>query len=143
MRRYDLSPLLRSTVGFDRFDQLFDTAMRSAQGNTFPPYNIVKSGEDVYRVSIAVAGFAEDELDVTVQDHSLLIEGKHRQDADDVTYLHRDIAGRAFQRRFELADDIKVSDAKLENGLLHIDLKREVPEHMKPRKIEIAPAQAA
>jgi len=140
MRRYDMTPLLRSTVGFDRFDRLFDSAMRSAQGSSFPPYNIVKSGEDAYRVSIAVAGFTEADLDITVQDHSLLVEGKQRPDEEEVTYLHRGLAGRAFQRRFELADDIKVADAKLENGLLHIDLKREVPEHKRPRKVEIAEA---
>jgi len=140
MRRYDLTPLFRSAIGFDQFDRLFD-AGRSSQAGGFPPYNILKHGEDEYRIVMAVAGFSEADLELTVADQTLVISGKQAQEEDEsATYLHRGIAGRAFERRFALAENVNVVSAKLENGLLNVDLKREVPEHLKPRKIEIASA---
>lgn len=138
MRTFDLSPLLRNTVGFDRFDRLFDSMGRLDEATPgYPPYNIIKDGEDAYRISMAVAGFGEGDIDVTVTENTLVVKGAQGEENEETTYLHRGIAGRAFERRFTLADTIKVTGAKLENGLLHIDLVREVPEHKKPRKIEI------
>ncbi|MCW5731258.1 MAG: Hsp20 family protein [Alphaproteobacteria bacterium] len=146
MRAFDLSPLLRSTVGFDHFDRLFETVARmdeSAQG--YPPYNIEAHDEDRYRVTLAVAGFAEDDLDITVQDRTLIVSGKAKAEpeGEQVRYLHRGIARRAFERRFALADTIRVAGASLENGLLQIELIREVPEAMKPRKIKVERARPA
>lgn len=143
MRTFDLSPLHRFTVGFDNVNRLLDAALRLDEtAPAYPPYNIEKRGEDAYRVSMAVAGFSEGDLDITVQDNSLIVRGrlarKDGGDAQDVHYLHHGIATRAFDRRFELADHIKVVGAALDHGLLHIDLVREVPEEKKPRKIEIA-----
>ncbi len=145
MRAFDLSPLLRSTVGFDEFKRVFDTALRGDSDYSYPPYNIEKSGEDDYRISMAVAGFGEADLTITVEDGVLIIAGKGQSDDDEQSrnYLHRGIARRAFERRFRLADTIKVETAAFENGLLNIDLKREVPEHKKPRKIEIAKTVSA
>jgi len=147
MRTFDLSPLLKTGVGFDRFDRLIDAALRSDAAGHYPPYNIEKLGEDGYGITMAVAGFGEGDLEVVQQDHTLLVKGNALPEREGVTYLHRGIAGRGFERRFELAETIRVVGAKLENGLLHIELKREVPEHMKPRRIEIAattqPAQLA
>ena len=138
MRGYDLTPLLRSSVGFDRMASLLDTLAHGDDGATgYPPYNIEKLSEDAYRITMAVAGFTDADLTITAKGTSLVISGKAKSDGEDVTYLHRGIAGRAFERRFELAEHIKVSDAHLENGLLHINLKREVPEAMKPRQIQI------
>jgi len=138
MRSVDLTPLLRATVGFDRMMNLLDTQTRADQGDGYPPYNIEKIGEDKYRITMAVAGFGEDDLEVTVKENSLTIKGKKADaDQDAVKYLYRGIATRAFERRFELADHIKVTGAKLENGVLSLDLVREVPEAMKPRTIEI------
>lgn len=141
MTTFDLSPLFRSTIGFDRMGRLLDTASRfnEAQSN-YPPYNIEKSGENAYRITMAVAGFTEADLDLVQQENSLVISGKHAgEEAEEQgRYLHRGIGMRAFERRFELADHIKVKGAALENGLLHVDLVREVPEAKKPRKIEIA-----
>ena len=139
MMRSDYSPLLRATIGFDRMMDLLDSAQRT-DVPSYPPYNIEKTGEQDYRISMAVAGFAEDELDVTVQENSLLIEGrkeKTEEESEGASFLHRGIATRSFQRRFELADHIKVVGASLENGLLHIDLAREIPEAKKPRSIAI------
>lgn len=140
MMRVDYSPLLRATVGFDRMMDLLDSAARN-DVPSYPPYNIEKTGDEDYRISMAVAGFAEDELDVTVQENSLLIEGRKEKAEEEGTngtsFLHRGIATRSFQRRFELADHIKVTGASLENGLLHIDLAREIPEAKKPRSIAI------
>ena len=136
MRTFDLTPLMRSTVGFDRFNRLFETAGRIDEGG-FPPYNIEKSGENDYRITMAVAGFAREDLDITVTENTLVVTGKAKPEMAGATYLHHGIAGRAFTRRFELADTIKVAGADLENGLLHIDLHREVPEAKKPRKIAI------
>lgn len=138
MRSIDLSPLMRATVGFDRMMNLLDAQTRLDQGDGYPPYNIEKIGEDKYRIIMAVAGFRESDLEVTVKENSLLIKGKKADpEADGVTYLYRGIATRAFERRFELADHIKVMGARLENGLLSLDLVREVPEAMKPRTIKI------
>jgi molecular chaperone IbpA len=141
MRSIDLSPLFRATVGFDRMMNLVDAASRVDESAlSYPPYNIEKTGEDAYRISMAVAGFAEEDLDVTVKESSLTVTGRKSKAEDEAKgkYLHRGIANRAFERRFDLADHIKVTGAGLENGLLFIDLVREVPEAMKPRNIEIA-----
>jgi molecular chaperone IbpA len=138
MRNFDFSPLYRSAIGFDRLPSLLDTAMRAngtAEG--YPPYNIEKTGEDAYRITIAVAGFGPDELDVEARDNVLVVKGKAGADAEGVKYLHRGIAGRAFERRFQLAEHVRVDSADLVNGLLTVDLVRELPEAMKPRRIEI------
>ena len=138
MTTFDLSPLFRSTVGFDRLGRMLETATRlDEQTVSYPPYNIEVVGEDKYRIVMAVAGFAEDDLDITVEDGTLTIRGKVKQPEEGVRYLHRGIAGRAFERRFQLAEFIEVRGAKLENGLLVIDLVREVPEALKPRTIRI------
>lgn len=143
MRTFDLSPLHRFTVGFDNVGRLLDAATRLDDAAvSYPPYNIEKLGDDDYRVTMAVAGFAEADLDVTVHDNTLIITG--RMDRPDETegverrFLHRGIATRAFERRFELADHIRVEGARLVNGLLHVELKREVPEEKKPRRIAIS-----
>ncbi len=140
MRRYDLAPLLRSSVGFDRFDKLFDAARQSdGAANPYPPYNIEKQ-DDSYRISLAVAGFSDEDIEITVKENVLIVEGKALDERDGVTFLHRGIAGRGFERRFQLADNVQVSGANLENGLLHIDLERHTPEHLKPRRIDIQKA---
>ncbi|MDD9875900.1 MAG: Hsp20 family protein [Magnetovibrio sp.] len=137
MRTIDFSPLFRHSVGFDRLQRLADSALQMDNGaNSYPPYNIEQLDEDNYRITMAVAGFGEANLDVTAKENTLVISGK-LADADEVTYLHRGIAGRAFERRFELADHIKVSGANLVNGLLQVELTREVPEEKKPRQIAI------
>jgi molecular chaperone IbpA len=138
MRTLDLSPLFRSTVGFDHLNRLLDAAGRvDEQAYAYPPYNIEKLGDDNYRVTMAVAGFAEGDLEVSTQDHTLTIAGRHTKEEGPQTFLHRGIAARSFERRFDLADHIRVSGATLVNGLLHVDLVREVPETMKPRTIAI------
>lgn len=138
MRNFDLSPLFRSSIGFDRMTRLLDAATRMDDSAfSYPPYNIEKTGENAYRITMAVAGFSEDDLNVTVQENSLVISGKLNKSEDEKKYLYRGIAGRAFERRFELAEHIRVSGASLVNGLLHVDLVREVPEAMKPRTIKI------
>jgi molecular chaperone IbpA len=142
MRNYDLSPLFRSTVGFDRLARLVDTATR-ADEPAYPPYNIEKLGEEAYRVTMAVAGFTQDEIDITVHENALTVTGSAKPETETKQYLHRGIARRAFERRFQLADHIKVQSAALVNGLLDIDLVRQVPEALKPRKIEIAARSAA
>ncbi len=142
MDRFDFSPLFRSTIGFDRLTRLVDAATRvDNSALTYPPYNIEKTGEDSYRLSMAVAGFAPEEIDLTVQENSLLVTGKAKKEDENGRYLHRGIARRAFERRFSLADHIKVVGANLENGMLHVDLAREVPEAAKPRKIAIGTGQ--
>jgi molecular chaperone IbpA len=139
MRAFDLTPLFRSTIGFDHLSRMLDTATRGDDAAlAYPPYNIEKLDEDHYRITMAVAGFAESDLDVTVQNHTLVITGKTRNEDKPTQYLHHGIAGRAFERRFELADTIHVDGAALVNGLLHVDLKREIPESAKPRSIPIA-----
>ena len=137
--RFDFSPLSRSTVGFDR---LFDTLGQVAQydaGQSYPPYNIERTSEDRYRVTVAVAGFGEKDLNVEVKDGVLTIAGKQEESekSEGKSVLYRGIAGRAFERRFQLADHVEVRGAKLENGLLHIDLEQIVPEEKKPRRIQI------
>jgi molecular chaperone IbpA len=142
MDRFDFSPLFRSTIGFDRLTRLVDAATRvDSSALAYPPYNIEKTGEDAYRLTMAVAGFAPDEVDVTVHEGMLLVTGNAKKDEDDGRYLHRGIARRAFERRFSLADHIKVVGANLDNGMLHVDLVREVPEAAKPRKIQIGSGQ--
>ena len=139
MRSSDFSPLFRATVGFDRMMNLLDSASRLAESPlNYPPYNIEKIDEDAYRISMAVAGFGEDDLEVTVKEQTLVISGhKAAKEKEGSTYLHRGIANRAFERRFDIADHIKVTGASLENGMLSIELAREVPEAMKPRTIAI------
>ena len=140
MRNFDLSPLYRSTVGFDRFGSMLDQLLSGdAPAPSYPPYNIEKTGEDAYRISIAVAGFGDDDLSIEVKDQGLTVTAKKREVAEDKQprYLHRGIAERGFERRFQLADHMKVTSAALSNGLLHIDLVREVPEALKPRTIAI------
>lgn len=139
MRDFDFTPLFRTSVGFDRMARILDN-IQTESTSSYPPYNIEKLTEDSYQISMAVAGFAESELDVEVQENQLTITG--RRDVDDATeedrtFLHRGIAQRAFERRFSLAEHIKVTGAKLENGLLHVKLEREVPEAMKPKSIAI------
>ena len=144
MDRFDFSPLFRSTIGFDRLTRLVDAATRIDNASlAYPPYNIEKTGEDAYRLTMAVAGFSEDELDVTTKDNTLLVTGKAKKEEDENRYLHRGIARRAFERRFSLADHIKVVGASLVNGMLHVDLVREVPEAAKPRKVQIGTGQTA
>lgn len=139
MRTYDLTPLMRSTIGFDRFDRLFEQAFRQPDSaSSYPPYNIEKLGEDAYRITMAVAGFGEDDLEITVRENSLTIAGKALSEDKATAFLHKGIAQRGFERRFDLADHIKVTGANLENGLLHVDLAREVPEAKRPRRINIA-----
>jgi molecular chaperone IbpA len=140
MRTFDLSPLYRASVGFDNLTRLFDATLNDAPA--YPPYNIAKAGDDAYRITFAVAGFADKDLDVQVENHTLTVRGKTSQDETATTYLHRGIAGRSFERKFELADHIQVTGAAMENGLLHIDLKREIPEALKPRKVAIAASNA-
>ncbi|MGO4562675.1 Hsp20 family protein [Rhizobiales bacterium 3FA27D7] len=138
---FDFTPLFRSSVGFDRMLNALETASRIDTVDNWPPYDIAKTGENDYRITMAVAGFGQDELDITQERNMLMVNGQ-KADEDKGEYLHRGIAGRAFQRRFELADHVKVVNASLVNGLLTIDLKREIPEEMKPRRIEIAAEQA-
>ena len=141
MRNFDLSPLYRSTVGFDRIGSMLDQLMSGdTPAPSYPPYNIEKTGEDAYRISIAVAGFGEGDLYIEVKDQGLTVTAKKREVAEgkQPQYLHRGIAERGFERRFQLADHMKVTGAALENGLLHIDLVREVPEALKPRTVAIA-----
>lgn len=140
MRTLDLTPLYRATVGFDQIADLMDRALASDTGNTsYPPYNIEKTDDDAWRISIAVAGFGENDLAIEVKDRNLHVTA-HKADEADKTYLHRGIATRAFERRFHLADHVHVTGAAHENGMLHIDLIREVPEALKPRQIKISSA---
>lgn len=143
MRTFDLSPLFRTTIGFDRINQMLAAAQSVDSSPGYPPYNIEKLDEDSYRITMAVAGFGEADLDVTVKDNVLLVSGSiDGKDEAEPSYLHRGIATRAFERSFELADHIRVTGGRLENGLLHLDLAREVPEEKKPRKIAIASGKA-
>jgi molecular chaperone IbpA len=139
MRTYDFTPLFRSSVGFDRWSDLFDAASRtddSAAG--YPPYNIEKTGDDKYRIMMAVAGFGEDDIEVTAQDNLLVVSGNLGEPREvDTTYLYRGIATRAFERRFNLADHVRIVGATLADGVLQVDLEREVPEAMKPRRIAV------
>jgi molecular chaperone IbpA len=139
MRTYDLSPLYRSTVGFDRLFDLLDHAGRGEPN--WPPYNIEKRGENEYRITMAVAGFARDEIELVQKENTLFVSGQKRGSDEGTQYLYRGIATRAFKQTFNLADHVKVRGANLEHGLLTIELVREVPEAMKPRRIEIAANQ--
>ncbi len=136
MDRFDFSPLFRSTIGFDHLMRLADSATRVESSTSYPPYNIEVTGENSYRLTMAVAGFSADDLDITVKENELLVSGRSKKE-EAAEYLHRGLARRAFDRRFQLADHIKVTGAGLEDGLLHVDLVREIPEAMKPRKVAI------
>ncbi|GAB2883549.1 Hsp20 family protein [Microbulbifer echini] len=139
MRNFDFSPLYRSAIGFDRMASLLDAMSTSEQKQpSYPPYDIELTGEDSYRITMAVAGFEQSELDIQVEQNRLTVNGKKPEDPAQRNFLHRGIAARNFERRFQLADHVKVTDAKLANGLLHIELVREIPEAMKSRKIEIS-----
>ena len=140
MRTYDFSPLFRSSVGFDRLQKMMDNALRESEGAaSYPPYDIEALSEDAYRITMAVAGFSQDDLSITSENNTLRVVGdvNREDDEQERVFLHHGIAGRAFERRFQLADHIKVRGADLENGLLHIELEREVPEALKPRTIKI------
>ncbi len=137
MRNFDLTPLMRSSIGFDNLSRLVDSALSSDSAPAYPPYNIEKLDDDEYQITMAVAGFSPNELNVVIQEGTLIISGGARDDDRERSFLHKGIAKRAFDRRFELAETIQVGDAHFENGLLQIDLKRVIPEHKKPRNIEI------
>ncbi len=138
MSRFDFTPYRRSTVGFDRLFDLLESQARTAGGDNYPPFNILKQGEDNYRITLAVAGFKPADLDITAQQNLLIVQGRKRDENEaDGELLHLGIANRGFERRFELADFVRVENAKLEDGLLAIDLIREVPEAMKPKKIMV------
>lgn len=136
MNAYDFSPLFRTAIGFDRLTEALESANRADAGG-YPPYNIELTGEDQYRISMAVAGFSADEIEIETKDNLLKVSGKKGADVSDRKYLHRGIAKRDFERTYQLADYVRVDGADLKDGLLHIDLLREVPETMKPRRIEI------
>ncbi|MEM6414410.1 MAG: Hsp20 family protein [Pseudomonadota bacterium] len=136
MRNYDLTPLYRNTVGFDRMFDLLENVGKIDAGG-YPPYNIQRLGEDSYQITLAVAGFGQDDIDLEVHQNVLKVAGVRKEAETEQTFLHQGIAGRSFERRFQLADHVKIEAATLENGLLNIELKREIPEAMKPRKIEI------
>ena len=139
MRTFDLAPLYRATVGFDQMADLMDRVLAdTGTATTYPPYNIEKTADDAWRISIAVAGFAEEDLAVEVRENALVVAAKKGKEDGSKTYLHRGIANRAFERRFTLADHVRVTGASHVNGMLNIDLAREVPEALKPRRIEIA-----
>jgi molecular chaperone IbpA len=139
MRTFDLSPLFRSTIGFDRLTDMLESVAQFDNGVTYPPYNIERTSENHYRISLAVAGFAEKDLAVEVKEGVLSVQGKREADKENgqERYLHQGIAGRSFERRFQLAENVEVKGAQLENGLLHVDLERIVPEEKKPRRIVI------
>jgi len=136
MTAYDLSPLFRTAIGFDRLAHALESANRTDAGG-YPPYNIEATGEDQYQITLAVAGFSADEIDIETQDNLLKVVGRKNADVADRKYLHRGIANRNFERTYQLADYVRVAGAEMKDGLLHVDLVREVPEAMKPRRIEI------
>ena len=139
MTTFDFSPLFRTSVGYDRLASLLNSATRLEQGAGFPPYNIQKAGDDRYRITMAVAGFSQDELNITTENNRLVITGEkaEEKETEENAFLYRGIATRSFERRFNLAEHVRVTGASLDNGLLHIELEREIPEAMKPRNIEI------
>jgi len=138
MRTYDLTPLFRSSVGFDRWSDLFDAASRADDSAGYPLYNIEKAGDDKYRIMMAVAGFSENDIEITAQENLLVVSGKLGEPREaGTTYLHRGIATRAFERRFSLADHVRIVGATLADGVLQVDLERELPEAMKPRRIAV------
>ena len=139
MRTFDLAPLYRATVGFDQVANLMDRVLADNVGTqTYPPYNIEKTDDDAWSIAIAVAGFTGEDLSVEQRENALIVSGRKSDEDEGRTYLHRGIANRAFERRFHLADHVRVTGASLANGMLRIDLTREVPEALKPRQIEIA-----
>jgi molecular chaperone IbpA len=140
MRAIDFAPLYRSTVGFDRLFSILDGLAQPEPTPAYPPYNIERTGENAYRISMAVAGFGEDEITIESRENTLTVKGEktEKKDGEEAEFLFRGIASRSFERRFQLADHVEVKTASLENGLLHIELVREIPEAMKPRRIEIA-----
>jgi len=144
MRNFDFTPMHRATIGFDQIADLMDRVLNTDVAQpSYPPYNIEKTADDAYRISIAVAGFSENDLSIEVKEHALFVSAKKRdEDGSDKTYLHRGIATRAFERRFHLADHIRVTGASHVDGMLNIDLVREVPEALKPRRIEIGKTPA-
>lgn len=142
MRHVDFAPLYRSTIGFDRLVNLFDAAGFEAEGG-YPPYNIERVAENDYRITMAVAGFSEDEINIEVKDTALLVTGEKKQAEKEPEYLHRGIAARSFERRFQLADYVEVAGASLKDGLLNVELQRNLPERMKPRTIAISSASDA
>jgi molecular chaperone IbpA len=144
MRNFDLAPLYRATIGFDRIADMMDRVLATdIAAPSYPPYNIEKTAEDAYRISVAVAGFTPDELNVEVRDGHLLVTARKAADDAARNFLHRGIATRAFERRFALADHVRVTGASHEHGMLHVELVREVPEAMKPRRIEISRGTAS
>lgn len=139
MRSFDLAPLYRATVGFDQIADMMDRVLANDVPNqTYPPYNIEKTADDAYRISIAVAGFSDNDLSVEVKEKALVVSARKADEESNRTYLHRGIATRSFERRFHLADHVRVTGASHRDGMLHIDLEREIPEALKPRRIEIA-----
>ena len=138
MRSLDLSPLFRSTIGFDRLADMLDSVSQYDAGQTYPPYNIERTDEHHYQISLAVAGFAEKDLNIEVREGVLSVQGKRDAEAEKTHFLYQGIAGRSFERRFQLAENVEVRGARLENGLLHIELERIVPEEKKPRRIAIS-----
>jgi len=143
MTTFDFSPLFRTAIGFDRLARLADTAVSAASAPSYPPYNIEKTGEDSYRLTMAVAGFRQEDLEMVVKDNTLIMSGRVAEEGQKNEVLYRGIAARAFERRFALADHIVVDGANLRDGLLHVDLKRVVPEALKPRRISIGGAAPA
>jgi molecular chaperone IbpA len=145
MRTFDLSPFYRSTVGFDRVFGLLDSLAADGSAQTYPPYNIERTGENAYRITMAVAGFGDEDLNVEVKEQTLTVKGEKKTETEekDAEFLHRGIGSRAFERRFQLADHVEVRGAALENGLLHVELVRNVPEAKKPRTIAISSGTAA
>ena len=137
MTRFDFAPYRRSMVGFDRLFDMLENQGRSSSGDNYPPFNIEKRGDDAYRITLAVAGFTPEDLDITAQQNLLVIQGRKSAEQPEGDFLHVGIAQRGFERRFELADYVRVEDANLENGMLVVDLVREVPDAMKPKKIAI------
>lgn len=139
---YDFAPLFRTAIGFDRLARLMDTAQESLSAPSYPPYNIERTGEDSYRLTMAVAGFGPEDIEMTVKENTLVVSGRVKESGAQGELLYRGIAGRAFERRFVLADHIVVEGADLQNGLLHVNLRRVVPEALKPRRIEIGSGSA-
>ncbi len=137
MRSFDLTPLFRSTIGFDRLADLLDSASQYDAGQTYPPYNIERTDENKYRISLAVAGFSDKDITIETREGVLTVQGKRAGDAEKTHYLHQGIAGRSFDRRFQLAENVEVRGAHLAHGLLHVELERIVPEEKKPRRIVI------
>ncbi len=143
MTRFDLSPLYRTTVGFDRLASMLDSVSGfETDASTYPPYNIERLGDNEYRISMAVAGFGNDDLNIEVKENTLTVSGEKASEKEEKAYLHRGIAARSFERRFQLADHVEIKGADLKDGMLHIDLVRELPEKMKPRKIDIGEPKA-